>query len=172
MKRTIRRKQGELMSPRRKRSFKDAPADLRCQWDITLRDRSKAQCGRARKPGRQLCAQHQKIYDAMGCEYCGLNDELPPDHCTDCTRPTEVSSWGLGMNTRTSHATYLGKPCEGNLAPGMTALIRTSSSPEWVFAQFDSIHAARGGEDLAFGWHLFDAADFEVTEGAGGTDEP
>ncbi len=69
-----------------KRRFVDAPQDMRCQWEITLRDGSKAQCGRARKVD-QLCTQHAKMLAEMSCEYCGLNDELPPDHCTDCSRP-------------------------------------------------------------------------------------
>lgn len=25
--------------------------------------------------------------DAAACEYCGGNDETPPDHCMDCARP-------------------------------------------------------------------------------------
>lgn len=66
--------------------FVDAFTDQRCQWDVTLRDGSKAQCGRAKKVG-QLCTQHAKMHAAMTCEYCGLNDELPPDHCMDCERP-------------------------------------------------------------------------------------
>ncbi len=71
-----------------KRRFTDAFYELRCKWDITLPDGSKAQCGRAQKIG-QLCTQHAKMHATMTCEYCGMNDDLPPDHCTDCTRPNE-----------------------------------------------------------------------------------
>jgi hypothetical protein len=70
-----------------KRRFIDAPAEVRCEWTITLSDRSKAQCGRRMLAGENLCAQHQKMADRWSCEYCGGNDELPPDHCMDCTRP-------------------------------------------------------------------------------------
>lgn len=69
-----------------KRRFVDAPTDLRCQWDITLPDGSKAQCGRRHTNGN-LCTQHAKMHARPFCEYCGGNDELPPDHCADCTRP-------------------------------------------------------------------------------------
>jgi hypothetical protein len=73
------------------RRFVDAPQDFRCQWTIKLRDGSEAQCGRYITHG-QLCTQHSKMHDAWPrCEYCGNNDELPPDHCTDCTRPTEAT---------------------------------------------------------------------------------
>ena len=68
------------------RRFIDAPYELRCGWTITLRDGSKAQCGRHHTNGR-LCTQHEKMRAAWGCAYCGGNDETPPDHCMDCTRP-------------------------------------------------------------------------------------
>lgn len=70
-----------------KRKFFDAPADQRCEWTITLRDGSKAQCGRKKTTG-QLCTQHAKMEAAWHCDYCGTgNDELPPDHTVDCDRP-------------------------------------------------------------------------------------
>ena len=68
------------------RRFIDAPADVRCEWTVTLKDGSQAQCGRRRTIG-SLCTQHAKMAAAFRCEYCGGNDELPPDHCADCTRP-------------------------------------------------------------------------------------
>lgn len=68
-----------------KRRFIDAPRELRCEWTITLRDGSKAQCGRYRRLGaRNLCTQHRKMHGAMKFPCCGGNDELPPDHCMDC----------------------------------------------------------------------------------------
>jgi len=70
------------------RRFIDATQDERCQWEVTLTDGSKAQCGR-RKVHDQLCTQHHKMHANYSCEYCGLNDELPPAHCADCTRPKE-----------------------------------------------------------------------------------
>jgi hypothetical protein len=45
------------------RRFTDAPNDKRCMFDITLRDGSKAQCGRYRKLGC-YCRQHAKIQKA------------------------------------------------------------------------------------------------------------
>lgn len=67
-----------------KRAFIDAPSNVRCKWTITLKDGSKAQCGRRQKDGR-LCAQHRRIRDAFKCEYCGTgNDDYPPEHTMDC----------------------------------------------------------------------------------------
>lgn len=68
------------------RRFIDATTDQRCEWTVTLRDGSKAQCGRRRKV-RNMCTQHAKIEQRFSCEYCGGNDELPPGHCVDCARP-------------------------------------------------------------------------------------
>jgi hypothetical protein len=68
------------------RRFIDAPYEQRCRWTVTLRDRSQAQCGRYQKVGN-LCTQHAKMADAWSREYCGGNDELPPDHAMDCERP-------------------------------------------------------------------------------------
>lgn len=34
---------------------------------------------------------------AADCEYCGGNDETPPDHCMDCARPNQQhypEEWG------------------------------------------------------------------------------
>lgn len=70
-----------------KRRFFDAPAEQRCRWDVTLRDGSTAQCGRAHVDG-VLCTQHAKMRAAWHCDYCGGNDAHPPEHCTDCARPT------------------------------------------------------------------------------------
>ncbi|KAF1692693.1 hypothetical protein CSC64_06815 [Pseudoxanthomonas koreensis] len=67
------------------RRFIDAPTDMRCRWDVTLRDGSRAQCGRLRKHG-DLCTQHQKMADTAHFPCCGGNDELPPDHTMDCQR--------------------------------------------------------------------------------------
>lgn len=66
--------------------FIDAPADERCEWTIKLRDGSGAQCGRRRVVG-SLCTQHAKIAARWSCEYCGGNNELPPDRRADCGRP-------------------------------------------------------------------------------------
>jgi hypothetical protein len=30
--------------------------------------------------------------DRWSCNYCGGNDELPPDHCMDCSRPQDVKA--------------------------------------------------------------------------------
>lgn len=68
------------------RRFIDAPTEQRCVWTITLRDGSEAQCGR-RKTNGDLCTQHAKMEARWSCAYCGGNDEQPPDHCMDCTRP-------------------------------------------------------------------------------------
>jgi len=43
-----------------KRKWTDAPNDQRCRYDITLRDGSKAQCGRRRVNG-DYCKQHQNM---------------------------------------------------------------------------------------------------------------
>lgn len=77
--------------------FMDAPNDVRCRWDITLPDGSKAQCGRRQKSG-QLCTQHAKMHAGWNCTYCGGNDELPPDHCTDCTRPQPLTRCQAGRD--------------------------------------------------------------------------
>lgn len=74
-----------------KRRFIDAPTEERCEATVTLTDGSLAQCGRYRKRGN-LCTQHAKMTEAFHCEYCGGNDELPPDHCMDCARPTGPNS--------------------------------------------------------------------------------
>jgi len=60
------------------------------------------------------------------------------------------------------HATYIGPECGWNVTPGNTALIRQSTKPGIVLAQFDDFHAARAGKDLAFGWHEFPAEHFEL----------
>ena len=81
--------QTQRIAPYRRRGsrFVDAPTELRCEWDVTLRDGSKAQCGRRKRFGL-LCAQHKKMHANWPvCEFCGNNDELPPGHCMDCTRP-------------------------------------------------------------------------------------
>jgi hypothetical protein len=71
-----------------KRVFIDALTEERCTWTVKLRDGSTAQCGRRKVVG-DLCTQHAKIA-ARSCEYCGGNDENPPDHCMDCARPRGV----------------------------------------------------------------------------------
>jgi hypothetical protein len=77
-----------------KRRYSAPPEHDRCRWDITLPgDGSGAQCMRRRMVG-QLCTQHAKMYAAWSCEYCGGNDEFPPEHCMDCTRPAPA---GPGM---------------------------------------------------------------------------
>ena len=43
-----------------RRIFKDAPTESRCIWTITMRDGSKAQCGRRKVQG-DFCTQHKKI---------------------------------------------------------------------------------------------------------------
>lgn len=54
------------------RKFIDAPLENRCQWDITLKDGSKAQCGRRHVDGR-FCRQHAKMA-AETKEYSALNN--------------------------------------------------------------------------------------------------
>ena len=49
---------GSQSTPRRR--FIDAPDDQRCKSTITLRDGSKAQCGRYGKVS-DLCRQHHKM---------------------------------------------------------------------------------------------------------------
>ena len=51
-----------MSAPHRKRSrrFIDAPQGARCAYDITLKDGSGAQCGRARTEG-DYCTQHARI---------------------------------------------------------------------------------------------------------------
>lgn len=46
------------------RPYIDPPLDLRCRWDIKLRDGSSAQCGRKRV-GDFYCAQHTKMLKAQ-----------------------------------------------------------------------------------------------------------
>jgi hypothetical protein len=46
-----------------KRTFVDATAEARCQWNRTLRDGSPAQCGRRHIDG-EFCAQHAKMAEA------------------------------------------------------------------------------------------------------------
>lgn len=69
-----------------KRRFVDALNGDRCAWTITLKDGSDAQCGRRHTDGL-LCSQHKKMADQWVCDFCGGNDELPQDHCVDCSRP-------------------------------------------------------------------------------------
>lgn len=57
-----------------KRRFIDTPSGMRCQWEVTLKDGSKAQCGRARKVG-QLCTQHLKMHAKLSCDYCGMSEQ-------------------------------------------------------------------------------------------------
>lgn len=78
------------------RRFIDATAEERCEWTVTLRDGSTAQCGRRHTDG-QLCTQHAKIAARWSCAYCGGNDELPPDHCADCMRQTAQQSQQSGQ---------------------------------------------------------------------------
>ena len=99
---TTRRTSGCLANRRqipalRKRRFVDAFTDLRCEWTVTLPVGSAAQCGRAKKVG-QLCTQHAKIHKRWACAYCGGNDELPPDHCVDCTRPAQAMAAKKGQS--------------------------------------------------------------------------
>jgi len=65
-----------------------APPDQeRCAADRKpLSDGSGARCMRRATVGN-MCAQHAKMTEEFHCEYCGGNDELPPDHCADCERP-------------------------------------------------------------------------------------
>lgn len=72
------------------RRFIDADAEQRCEWTVKLRDGSLAQCGRRHTDG-QLCTQHAKMHARWSCTYCGGNDQLPPDHCMDCTRPNHAA---------------------------------------------------------------------------------
>lgn len=65
------------------RHFTAATNELRCKWDIKLKDGSGAQCMRAAKD-RGLCLQHRKIRDAMNFKCCGGTDMHPPEHTTDC----------------------------------------------------------------------------------------
>jgi hypothetical protein len=60
------------------------------------------------------------------------------------------------------HAEYIGPDCGWNVTKGMRALVRPSDKPGVVLAQFDDFNAARGGQDLAFGWHEFPAEHFET----------
>lgn len=48
----------------RLRRFLDAHPSVRCQWTITLRDKSTAQCGRSTRSGHTYCAQHERMDDA------------------------------------------------------------------------------------------------------------
>ncbi|MFC4275529.1 hypothetical protein [Achromobacter aloeverae] len=71
------------------RRFIDPTAEERCEWTIKLRDGSEAQCGRRHVDG-QLCTQHKRMAERFICAYCGGNDELPPSHCMDCSRPDKA----------------------------------------------------------------------------------
>jgi hypothetical protein len=75
------------------RRFIDAPREFRCVWTITLRDGSKAQCGRRKAIG-QLCMQHEKINitNRLTFQCCGGNDEFPTDHTMDCHKRLTLDS--------------------------------------------------------------------------------
>jgi hypothetical protein len=79
-----------LLGIEMRRSFTAPIDELRCRWDITLRgDKSGARCmRRIAVVGGSLCHQHTKMADRWSCAYCGGNDQTPPDHTMDCTRPT------------------------------------------------------------------------------------
>lgn len=71
------------------RNFQAPPGDQRCIWTVALRGggaNDVAQCMRSRTEG-DLCKQHAKMAARWSCTYCGGNDEMPPDHCADCSRP-------------------------------------------------------------------------------------
>lgn len=73
----------------KRRAFTAPAGDMRCRYDINLRaDKSPARCMR-RSVVDGLCRQHAKIVADFHCGYCGGNDEIPPSHCTDCTRPKD-----------------------------------------------------------------------------------
>jgi hypothetical protein len=102
------------------RRFIDATAEERCEWTVTLQDGSKAQCGRRHTDG-QLCTQHSKMRAAWACVYCGGNDENPPDHCADCSRPATTADGchncdGLGYRREVN-----GEPIPCDLCDAITA---------------------------------------------------
>ncbi len=66
----------------RQRPWTDARAVDRCHAVVTLRDKSKAQCGRLSKPRGGYCTQHSRILFAC----CGGNDEPITEHTTDCPK--------------------------------------------------------------------------------------
>jgi hypothetical protein len=69
------------------RIYMAPPDEGRCAADRKpLSDGSLARCMRRATVGN-LRAQHARMTAAFRCEYCGGNDELPPDHCLDCGRP-------------------------------------------------------------------------------------
>lgn len=78
-------------APRKLRANRMDPIlENRCAWAIKLRDGSEAQCGRHKAEG-ELCRQHAKMAARWSCNYCGGNDELPPNHCADCSRPQRAA---------------------------------------------------------------------------------
>lgn len=73
-----------------RRVYMAPPDEQRCAADRKpLSDGSLARCMRRATVGN-LCAQHARMVAEFHCEYCGGNDELPPNHCADCTRPEAV----------------------------------------------------------------------------------
>lgn len=76
-----------------RRQFVDATGADRCHADVTLRDKSLAQCGRRAVVG-ELCTQHAKIAARFSCEFCGGNDDPVPGHCMDCAKPPSVRHEG------------------------------------------------------------------------------
>lgn len=101
------------------RRFIDTPAEQRCQHTITLRDGSKAQCGKRRRAGGTLCTQHSqtkqnmttnqtKIEFIFGAQVTKNNESIPEnfisegmayirrtvlDHFNGCTFTAGEGSW-------------------------------------------------------------------------------
>lgn len=59
--------------------FVDAPTDGRCQFAITLRDHTTAQCGRLAKTDDGFCTQHARILDSRSAKYLAACPKLSAD---------------------------------------------------------------------------------------------
>lgn len=65
----------------------------------------------------------------------------------------------MAPSTGTRHATYIGPLLS---LKGLTALVRPSSQPDCLLAQFDQIGLFHHDTALWNGWHTFLAADFQI----------
>jgi hypothetical protein len=77
------------MSNAWKRRYTAPPTNQRCRYDIRKPFGEGAQCMR-RAVVDGMCRQHAAMARDSFCAYCGGNDDTPPDHTADCTRPNGV----------------------------------------------------------------------------------
>lgn len=76
------------------RRFIDAPNDMRCMQDITMKDGSGAQCGRYRKLG-QFCTQHATMRAKENHECVYDNGDGVCHECADLARNALIDKLSL-----------------------------------------------------------------------------